>query len=260
MTRLRSLLISLLIPCLLIVGWEIVSKLNLVPSTMLAPPEAVASDLVTLTMDGSLWHHASISLTRLFTGFLVGAIFGIITGVMLGVSRLFSRLFEPTFAVLAPVPPVAWVPFLIMLFGIDDLSKVLLIALGTFFIVTVHAAHGIRSTGQEYVELARVLNKRKDELLLFILLPSALPDIFTGMRVSLGLCWTLLLVSEIIASSEGLGWLIWDARNFSRSDDLIAGMIAVGLLGRLSDMLMAALERRATLWRFTYESAQTNVS
>jgi ABC-type nitrate/sulfonate/bicarbonate transport system permease component len=104
--------------------------------------------------------------------------------------------------------------------------------------------------------LCSTLRKRKLQLLFGVLLPSALPEIFTGMRVSMGLCWTLLLVSEIIASSNGLGWLIWDARNFSRPDDLIVGMITVGILGRLSDVVLVMIERYATKWRFTYADAQ----
>jgi sulfonate transport system permease protein len=212
-----------------------------------------------MLQDGTLAKHALISLSRLSLGFGLGTALGITIGAWIAMSRMVSKLFEPTIAVLAPIPAIAWVPLLIMFFGIGEASKILLIALGTFFVVSTHVIAGIRSTNRDLVELAHVLGKSKWELFCFVLFPSALPEIFVGMRVAMGLSWTLLLVSEIIASSEGLGWLIWDARNFSRPDDLFVGMITVGVLGRLSDMALLAIEKASTSWRSTYAHWQGNV-
>jgi sulfonate transport system permease protein len=209
--------------------------------------------------DGTLAKHSLISLGRLSAGFALGTAVGIIFGAWIAMSRFAARLFEPTISVLAPIPAIAWVPLLIMLFGIGEISKVLLIAVGTFFVVSTHVVTGIRATSRDLVELAHVLGKSSWQLFCFVLFPSALPEIFVGLRVAMGLSWTLLLVSEIIASSEGLGWLIWDARNFSRPDDLFVGMICVGVLGRLSDMGILAVEKASTRWRSTYSQWQSNV-
>ncbi len=251
--------LALLIPVLLLVGWDFSVRFGIVPSSLVASPGMTLRAFVVMLHDGTLAANCLISGQRLILGFIAGTFVGIVVGIMLAVNRTFCRMLEPTISVLAPIPPIAWVPFLIMLLGIGELSKICLIALGTFFIVVLHTVQGIRSADRQYIELANVLGKKPHEMLYHVLLPAALPEIFTGMRVAMGLSWTLLLLSEIIASSQGLGWLIWDARNFSRADDLIVGMIVVGILGRVSDLILVALERSLTRWRTTFGTWQDNV-
>lgn len=260
MNRSTRIANSLILPLLLLVLWNYVCVNNLVPASMLASPGAVLNDFMAMAKSGTLLTHCVVSLWRLLLGFLAGAGTGVLVGVLIALSPSFCRIAEPTISVLAPIPPIAWVPFIIMLLGIDDTAKIALIAVGTFFILVVHTTHGLRGVSRDFVELTEVLRKNKMELLLFVLLPAALPEIFTGLRISMGLCWTLLLVSEIIASSNGLGWMIWDARNFSRPDDLIVDMIVVGILGRLTDILLAGIERRATSWKATFDNMQQYAS
>ncbi len=250
---------AVLVPLLILIIWDAVVRFGLVPNTLVASPLATGKDFWSMLLDGSLAKHTLISLTRLTIGFALGTVTGIIFGACMATSKLSAKLFEPTISVIAPIPAIAWVPLLIMLFGIGESSKMLLIALGTFFIVSTHVTIGIRATSRDLVELAQVFGKNKWDLFCFVLFPSALPEIFVGMRVAMGLSWTLLLVSEIIASSDGLGWLIWDARNFSRPDDLFVGMITVGLLGRLSDKILLAAENFCIRWRSTYVSWQKDV-
>jgi len=250
---------ALIVPILILIVWDLSVRLGYVPSTLVASPLDTLKDFWTLSADGTLGQHALISIIRLSLGFSLGTVIGIIFGAFVATNKLTAKLFEPTISVLAPIPAIAWVPLLIMLCGIGETSKVLLIAVGTFFVVSTHVIVGIRATPRDLVELAQVLRKSAWDCFCFVLFPSALPEIFVGMRVAMGLSWTLLLVSEIIASSDGLGWLIWDARNFSRPDDLFVGMICVGLLGRLSDMALVAVERVCTRWRSTYGQWQSNV-
>jgi sulfonate transport system permease protein len=252
--------LAALIPVVLFSIWDLSVRFGLVPPSLVASPEMTCQAFQTMLNDGTLAANCLISAQRLLLGFTAGTLLGIIVGMLMAVNQTFCRLLEPTISVIGPIPPIAWVPFLIMLLGIGELSKISLIALGTFFIVITHTIHGIRSVDHHYIELAKVLGKNRLQMLLYILLPSALPEIFTGLRVAMGLSWTLLLVSEIIASSKGLGWLIWDARNFSRADDLIAGMIVVGILGRCSDLILVSLERRLTRWRITFGTWQDNVA
>ncbi len=250
---------AFLVPLLILVVWDAVVRFGIVPNTLVASPLATAQDFYSMLLDGSLAKHAVISLSRLIAGFGLGTLTGVLFGARMATSKLSAKLFEPTMAVIAPIPAIAWVPLLIMLFGIDETSKVLLIALGTFFIVSTHVTIGIRATSRDLVELAQVFGKSNWQLFCFVLFPSALPEVFVGMRVAMGLSWTLLLVSEIIASSNGLGWLIWDARNFSRPDDLFVGMITVGLLGRLSDKILLVAEKSTIRWRSTYVNWQKDV-
>ena len=142
---------------------------------------------------------------------------------------------------------------LIILFGIGEASKIILIAIAALFIVFINTVSGIRSADKKLVELAQVYKKPDKDLITKILLPSAVPSIMTGMRIALGLSWILLIAAEVIASSKGLGWLIWDSRNFSRPDDMIVGMITISILGKLSDMALISLERKLTKWGKTFE-------
>jgi len=164
-----------------------------------------------------------------------------------------ERLIAPTIQFLAPIPPIAWIPLLIILLGIGEASKIGLIIIASFVVVYLNTVQGIRSTDQKLVDVAHVLRKSNKELIKKVLLPSATPHIFTGMRIALGLSWILLIAAEVIASSKGLGWLIWDSRNFSRPDDLFVGIIMIGILGKLSDMALVAIEKELTKWRTVFQ-------
>jgi sulfonate transport system permease protein len=246
------LLIGAVVPLVLLTIWEISVRSGWWPASVIAPPSAVCRTFVEMVADGRLMMHVLASLKRLVSGFVLGGVVGVLLGAIVGLSRLAERMIGPTLQILAPVPIVAWIPLLIVLFGIGDASKVAVISLGTFFVVYFSTVDGIRGTDQKLVEVGYAFNKDRFEILRFILLPSALPNIFSGLRVALGLSWVLLIVAEIIASSKGLGWLIWDARNFSRPDDMIAGMAAVGILGKFSDSAVALVQRWALRWRKSF--------
>lgn len=247
--RFKKLFLALLIPVFLIVLWEASVAFELVPNTLVASPSQVIKEFFTLLVNGKLFIHSAISLYRLAFGFVIGSAFGLALGVIVGVSKLGERLIAPTLQLLAPVPPIAWIPLLIILLGIGEASKVGLLIVGSALVVYLNTVQGIRSTDEKLIDIARVYKKSATQLISKVLLPSATPYIFTGLRLALGLSWILLIAAEVIASSRGLGWLIWDARNFSRPDDMIVGMIAIGFLGAVSDAVLVAIEKRFTSWR-----------
>jgi sulfonate transport system permease protein len=249
---LRTLL-SAVVPVTLLIAWELAVRWGFFPKALIASPTRVFTRFFEMLFGLELLKHATISLIRLLTGFVLGALLGILFGTVVGASRLGARLFEPSILSLIPIPPIAWIPLLIILFGIGDLSKILLISIGSFCTLFIHTAYGIRTADKNLVEVANVLGKSRLSTLWHILLPSAIPNILSSMRVAMALSWTLLIASEVIASSKGLGWLIWDSRNFSRPDDMIVGMVAVGILGKLTDTLLVRLERYLTRWRATYQ-------
>lgn len=249
----KALAIPTIFPIFLVAIWELAVRFGWWPRTLIAAPSQVLQDFLTLTLSAQLLEHSLISLGRLLGGFLLGSTLGVLAGSLVGLSKLFERLLAPTMQFLAPVPPVAWIPLLIILLGIGESSKIALITIGVFFVIFVNTFQGIRGADQKLVEVAQVYEKKFGELLLYVLFPSALPSILTGMRVALGLAWILLIAAEVIASEKGLGWLIWDARNFSRPDDMIVGMVTVGILGKLSDSLMARLETSLLQWRQAFK-------
>lgn len=243
---------ALVVPATLLTVWELLLWLNLVPNTLIPTPLQVLRQSWVLMANGQLPKHALVSLMRLLSGFAVGSLLGIWMGAWVGFSRRTSRLLEPTVLSLIPVPPIAWIPVLIIVFGIGELSKLSLISIGSFCTLFIQAAHGIRSTDQSYVELALVLEKDNRSLLRSILFPSALPGIVASMRVAMALSWSLLMASEIIASSAGLGWLIWNSRNFSRPDDMLVAMVTVGFLGKLTDSALVHIGKLVTQWQRGY--------
>ncbi len=247
--RWANMAASLALPVALIVLWELAVRRGWWPRTLIALPSEVFTDFLRLLGDGELVFHSYVSLRRLLIGFLLGSVLAVSLGAFVGLSRRAERVISPTLRLLAPIPVVAWIPLFIILFGIGEVNKVAIIALGTFFIIFFHTVEGIRGADRKLVEVAYVYNKTSLQLVTGVLLPSALPHILMGLRVALGLSWILLIVAEVIASAEGLGWLIWDSRNFSRADDMIVGMITVGILGKLSDTGVAALQSWLLRWR-----------
>jgi sulfonate transport system permease protein len=252
---LRWLIQYAAVPLILLIVWELAVDCGWVPRSLIAGPSAVAQRFLEMAADGTLARHIGISAQRLVLGFGLGTTLGVLLGVLIAFRPTAARLFEPTVLSLIPIPPIAWIPLLIILLGIGEASKVALISIGSFCTLFLQSAYGIRTGDKMLVEMALALNKDDRALLWGVLFPSALPGILSSMRVALALSWTLLIASEVIASSSGLGWLIWNARNFSRPNDLFVGMATVGLLGKLSDWGLVVLEARLTRWRRAFRDA-----
>lgn len=251
--RLLGVGIGWILPLALLLFWYFAVRFRFVPESLLASPADVLVDFFRLSVSGEIWRHAAISLTRLAEGFFLGACIGVALGSLAGVSQFWDMFFSPIVRVLAPIPPIGWIPFLIIVFGIGEGSKVALVAISSFVILYINTFQGMRSVDQRYVELSQSLRKPRRVLFARVLFPSALPQIMTGLRIALGSCWILLVAAELIASSGGLGWFIWDARSFSRPDDMIVGMIVLGVLGATSDFAALRMERRLLSWRVSFE-------
>ncbi|HEX9732909.1 MAG TPA: ABC transporter permease [Thermoanaerobaculia bacterium] len=258
----KKFALNLVIPIILVAVWQLAVSEDWWPRTLIASPREVGASLLDLLRSGELLAHARVSLIRLMSGFALGAGVALVLGSAVGLSTIAQRVFDPTIQALTPIPPPAWIPLLIIFFGIGETSKVGLIAIGAFGVVYLNAVQGIRSTDQRLVEVAQVLSKRRWELITRVLLPSATPTVLTGMRVALALSWILLIASELIsarmasevvrAQGLGLGWLIFDARRFSRPDEMIVGMISMGVLGKLTDMAMLRIQNRLLVWRESF--------
>lgn len=249
----KNVLLASILPIIIILLWELSVRWELVPTSLVASPSQVIAKFYTMLVDGRLWINSYASMKRLLIGFFLGTSLGIAIGTVVGFWKLGAKVIEPTFLALLPIPPIAWIPFVIILFGIGEASKIALISMGSFWTLFLQTSYGIRTTDKNLIEVALILKKDWKTILRRIMLPACLPHIFSGMRVALAISWGLLVASEIIASSKGIGWLIWDARNFSRPSDLIVGMIAAGILGKLTDGIIIKAEKRFTNWRTTYQ-------
>jgi NitT/TauT family transport system permease protein len=189
------------------------------------------------------------SSRRVLQGFLLAAAVGIPLGLFVGWNRLVARLVDPSIQLLRPVPITAWLPFAIAVFGIYDASALFLIGLGAFYPIVVNTTHGVRDTNLLLLRAARMLGASEATILTKVVFRSALPSIFTGLRLGIGIAWTAVIVAEMIAVKSGLGYVLWDAYYVGRMDICVATMLSVGLLGFVSDRALQLLARLVLRWR-----------
>ena len=192
--------------------------------------------------------HAFGSTWRVFAGFGWGITLGVMLGLLIGLSRGFERTLDPTIQVLRNIPVTAWVPISLVFFGIGNQPAIFLIGLGAFFPTVVNTTHGVRQIDATLYKAACMMGANERELVLRVILPGALPSIMTGIRLSMGIAWVLVVVAEILAVSSGLGYLLNDSYSFYRNDVVIASMLSIGLLGFLSDLLVVQVRNWLLAW------------
>jgi sulfonate transport system permease protein len=186
---------------------------------------------------------------RLCEGILLGGVPAILIGIAVGMFRTFEDIMAPTLRFLAPVPVLAWMPLVILFLGVDEAAKVALLAIGVFFILYAATASAVRSVDVRFIEVTRLYRKSFGQTIARVILPASTPAIFEGLRGALALSWIVLVAAEIIASRDGLGWMLWDARTFGRTVDAYVSMVVVGLLGLISDSLVRYARSRMVTWR-----------
>lgn len=249
----RISLWGLLLPALLLAGLEGAVAFGLIPARLMPPPSAIVETLRELWGQGLLTHLA-VSALRVLTGYAIGVSLAIPIGALVGLNRRAESILDPTFQALRAIPGLAWVPLLLLWLGIDEWPKLTLIAIGSFFPVYLGLIAGIRNVDRKLVEVGEMYGLGSIELVRRIFLPAALPSLFTGLRQGLSLAWMCLVAAELIAATQGLGYLLTDGREVSRPDIVIAAIILLALLGKLSDTLLKALEQRALHWRDSFET------
>lgn len=251
-TKLRKNLITLAIgavlPALILIIWQILSTNGSFSASQLPPPVEVVQAAVGLIERGTLWQHLAISVQRVLSGFAIGSILGIVLGSAVGLSKVIGQLLLPTIGALRAVPSLAWVPLLLIWMGIYEEPKVTLIAIGAFFPVFTTVAAGLAAVDRNLIEVGKTYGLKGFQLVRQVLLPAASPVIFSGLRLGLAQSWLFLVAAELIASSMGLGFLLLDSQNTARTDILFMAIILLALLGKLSDVIIGTIEKRALRW------------
>jgi len=219
----------------------------------LPDPWDVVLAFKTLATDGyrnvSLWDHIFASLRRVFLGLSLGVLVGVPVGLAMGLSNTLRGIFDPIVEFLRPVPPLAFIALVIVWFGIFEKGKVFIIFFAALWIMIISSRSGVLSVKVSKVHAAYSLGASKMQILKNVILPNALPEILTGLRVALGVGWGTLIAAEIIAAQEGLGAMTWSASKFLRMDVVVAGIIMIGSMGFVMDILMRKLEDRLIPWR-----------
>ncbi|KRB59396.1 taurine transporter subunit [Rhizobium sp. Root708] len=237
-----TVLISLTTAVVLILAWWLVAKLGLVPRLFLPTPQEVVTQIGAIYRDGyagaSLGEHVSASLFRIATAAAIAILAGIPIGLLMGLNRWAKGIFDTPIEFYWPLPPLAYLPLMIIWLGIGETSKVTLLVLAMFAPICLSAQAGVRSLPIERVNAARSLGARPWQLLLNIVLPSALPEILTGIRIALGIGWGTLVAAELIASNRGIGYMIMSASQFLATDVVFVG---IGIIAACAFAFSAAI-------------------
>ncbi len=245
---LRAWPVGWLIPLAVLAVLEVGARWDWFPARLLPPPSQVGLTLLELAGQG-LAGHVAASVLRVAGGFALGAVLGVLVGSVVGLSRRAEALLDPSFQALRAIPSLAWVPLLLLWLGIDELPKLVLIALGSFFPVYLNLVAGIRDVDRKWLEVGRLHGLHGAALIRRILLPAALPSLFTGLRAGLSLSWMFLVAAELIAATRGIGYLLSDGRETGRPDIVLAAIVLLAILGKASDSGLKILERRLLRWR-----------
>lgn len=236
----------------LIVLWGLAAYLAWVPSLYLPSPLSVLLKFNELFnkgyMDATLWQHLSASLTRVGLALILAVFVAVPVGVAIGINRVLHAAIDPLIEFYRPVPPLAYLPLIVIWFGIGEFSKVLLIALAIFAPVVVSTSNGVRSVSTVRIRAAQSLGASRYQIVRYVILPSALPDILTGVRIGLGIGWSTLVAAELIAATQGLGFLIQSASQFLVTDLVIAGILIIATIAYSLEIILRFLQKKLVPW------------
>lgn len=251
--KINTLVLGLLLPTLLLISWQILGDLGYISTLLFPTPLRIINAFTKLAASGELVDNFKISVFRAFSGFLLGGSLGLLFGAIVGLYRKSERALDPSIQMIRMVPHLAVVPLFILWFGIGETSKVLLIAKGAFFPLYINTFIGIRNVDNKLFDVTKVLGFSKAKQFIRLVLPAALPNILLGLRISLGVAWLGLVVVEIMGSTSGIGYLMSDARQFSKTPVVFVGIIIFALVGKLTDSMVRWLEKRLLHWRDSYQ-------
>ncbi|MBR1900790.1 MAG: ABC transporter permease [Lachnospiraceae bacterium] len=239
----------ILLLLLILAAWTIMEKRGALNTVIMPAPSKILSTFLNLVKSGMLWTNLQISLIRVLKGYLIAASLGIVLGILIGLFRHLNRLTDLLIQIIKPIPPIAWIPLVILWFGIGEEGKVFLIFLGGFFTILINVVDGIRQTDAKLIEVSRSMETPFLKHVFLLVIPHSAPNIFTGLRVGLSSCWMCVVAAELVSSTTGLGYMIMNARQFGQTDVVIVGMLTIGVLGKVMDSLLKVVEKAVIRWK-----------
>jgi len=239
---------------LAIIGlWSLVAWMEWVKPLFIPAPWTVVETMITTATEGfanaTLLEHTAISFARVFGAFLLACLIGIPLGLAMGVNRIARGVFDPPIEFYRPVPPLAYLPLMIIWFGIGEVSKVGLIFLSCLAPIALGTRSGVRSAAIEQIHAAYSLGASRWQVITQVILPAALPEILTAMRIGIGFGWTTLVAAEMVAATHGLGYMVLTAANFLQTPVVIMGIVIIAAIAYAFDLLMRWVERRVVPWK-----------
>jgi len=249
-------ILKVLVPIIVLLLWQCLSLLNIIPQHKIPSPLEVTFSIKTLLITGlppgyKLITHILASLHRVLWGFFIAIFFAVPTGILMGWSKTLRNILNPMVEILRPIPPLAWIPLAIFWFGIGVKSAAFIIFLGAFFPILLSTVSGVLSVDSVLVDASLTLGAKRRDIYTKILIPGATPSIYTGLRIGMGIAWMTLVAAEFtgVKSGYGLGYMIMVARDIQRPDLIVAGMAIIGIIGYSLDACLRTMEHKMLRWR-----------
>lgn len=248
LTMVGEQLIAVFSPLLLIAVWEALVRLRVLDARFFPAPSSIVGTFGDLVASGELLRHVAASLKRVLLGFLVGGAPALVLGLVMGLSRWARAALNPIIAATYPIPKSAILPLVMLIFGLGDASKVALVAIGVFYLVLINTMAGVLTIQPIFLDVGRNLGASRLQVFFTIALPGALPLIFAGFRLGLGIALILIVIAEIVGARNGIGYMIWQAWTIFTVERMYVGLVVIAMLGWLAALILDAVERRMIPW------------
>jgi len=247
--RRRERLMSIGSPLGLLLAWELAARFGFIDVRFFPAPSTIIGVLVELTRSGELIEHVTISLQRIGLGFLLGGIPAVIIGISMGISRPMRALIDPLISATFPIPKSALLPFILLIFGLGEMSKVVMVAIGVFFPIAINATAGVLQINQIYLDVGKSFKASRWDTFRTIALPGALPFIMTGVKLSAGIALILIAVTEMVGAKSGIGYMIWSAWEIFAVPKMYVGLFTIAIIGFAITFLLREVERWVIRWK-----------
>jgi ABC-type nitrate/sulfonate/bicarbonate transport system permease component len=251
----KGRLLGLLTLLVVAAAWELVTRAGLVDSISMVPLSKILRAFYDLCVSGEIFAWLGPSLVRLAVGFLAAAAAGVAVGLVMGYFRVAYDLLEPLVEFLRPLPSPAYIPIVMLFLGIDDAMKIAVIAFASFFPIVINTYSGVVNVDPVLVDVARTFGVRRSDIALRVVLPAALPYIFSGLRVSLGIALIVTVLSEMVAGNSGIGFFVLDMQRAFRNAEMFAAVLMLGIVGYLLNRVFLWIERRVVGWAPQFQNA-----
>jgi ABC-type nitrate/sulfonate/bicarbonate transport system permease component len=252
-TRTRSgwgrRILSLASPVVLLAAWEIAGRAGWINPLFFPTPTFIVATMGRMIASGELWIHLSVSLRRVALGFVLGAAPAVVIGLAMGYSGRVRMLMEPLISATYPIPKLVILPIIMLIFGIGEASKIVIVAVGAFYPAVINAAAGVAGIRPVFFEVARNFNATRWQKFWRVVVPGSLPLVFAGLRLAFGMALLLVVASEFVSARTGIGAMIWLAWETLRTEKLYAGIAAWAIIGTVSSAVLAGVQRRVIRWR-----------
>ncbi|MCZ2115931.1 MAG: ABC transporter permease [Anaerolineae bacterium] len=245
----RDRLISVLSPFVLLAIWELSARLGMIDTRFFPAPITILHTLIGLMDSGVLWTHTWASLQRLFWGFLLGGIPALVLGIIMGLSRPVRAAIDPIIAATYPIPKSAILPLILLVFGLGEASKIVMVAIGMFYPICINSVAGVLEINKIYLDVGKNFQASRWQMFRTIALPGALPFIMSGIKLGVGMGLILIAIAEMIGAKSGLGFMIWDAWEILSVDTMYVGLIMIAVIGYLFSLFLTEVERWIIPWK-----------